>query len=280
MRPPVPWFGGKFYLWPQITTLAPPCHTYVEPFGGGGSVLLNRAPAAVEIYNDLNSEIVTLFRLIRDHPEDLARAARLTPYSREEYETAATDPVVPGDEIETGRRLLVKLKMAYGGGGQRARGHGWGYDITETAFGMAKSVSAWVTTPDLILAVADRFRRVQIEHRPALEVLAAYDTPQTLFYADPPYLHETRPSGRRYAYEMSREDHEQLLDALTGLKGMVLLSGHPSQLYESRLIGWERHEFNVALNAGPRRTMRTEVVWLNPAAAERRSRQMTLAGEG
>lgn len=279
MRSPVPWFGGKYVLRNEIISLFPPHHTYAEPFGGGASVLLSKPPAAVEVYNDLNSEIVILFRVLRDQPEALYHMVELTPYSREEFATARRMPMVPDNDLETARRVLVKYRMMFGGGGQE-EAHGWGYSVAETKAGMAQQISSWLGVPELIRLTAERFRRVQIDHRPAMEILRAYDTPETLFYIDPPYLPETR-TKTRYAYEMDWEGHKELLGALSGMQGMVVLSGYRSSLYDEALVSWERHEFAMTSMAGAgRKRHKVEVVWLNAAAANRRSKQMTLTGEG
>lgn len=273
-RPVLRWHGGKWKLAPWIIGHFPPHRIYVEPYGGAASVLLRkeRSPFA-EVYNDLDDEVVNVFRVLQDRPagEELVRLLSLTPFSRAEFERAfeSTDGA-----IERARRLVVRsffaggsrgvlqidrVNAGFNGGSARARGGN----------PQPSHAHDWRGYPAALAAIVDRFSAVTIESRHALEVLRQHDGADTLFYVDPPYLWSTRSKGNRfdikhYRHELTDDDHVALLDALDGLQGMVVLSGYPAPLYDDRLGHWRRVETR-ALADGARE--RTEVLWLNPACA-------------
>lgn len=266
-RPVLRWHGGKWRLAPWIIRHLPPHLVYVEPFGGAASVLMRKPRAYAEIYNDLDGDVVNLFRVLRGpRAEELIDAVRLTAFARAEFELAY-EPAE--DEVERARRLIVRSLMGFGSDGHNAQ--------IKTGFRAQSSRSGttpahdWRQYPEALGAVDDRARGVTIESRPALRVIADHDRIDTLHYVDPPYMPETRSKKSRrgklryhaYAHEMDDQDHEELLLALRGLKGMVVLSGYPSALYERLLGDWYRVE-TIALADGARR--RREVLWLNAAA--------------
>lgn len=275
---PFPWFGGKDRLARKIVDLIPAHRCYVEPFGGGASVLFAKRPSPLEVYNDLNGGCVLFFRVLRDRAPELQERLTWTPYSREEYLTCREtwrDPDV--DEIEQARRWYVATFMAFGGGGKGGRS-GWKHELT-SGFAIDKAgrkngsrsrTFAWRI--DRLHEHADRLRRVQIENRPALEVLDYYDSPSTCFYIDPPYVPEARSSGL-YLHEMTLEDHAALVDRLVTLEGSALVSGYDSNLYlRLEQGGFERFDWEVALQCenttGPRQK-RQEVLWRRVAESQR-----------
>lgn len=269
-RPVLRYHGGKWLLAPWIIGFFPPHRVYVEPFGGGASVLLRKEPALTDIYGDLDADVVNLFRVLRG-PEAprLLDALGLTPYAREEFDLAFE----PTDEpVERARRLIVRSFMS---GGSRGV-----LDVDRTMAGFngssarsrgrspqASHAQDWARYPDGLPAVIARLRNVVIEHRSAFELIPQHDSGETLFYVDPPYLSGVRSDRARKAYrhELSDEDHRRLAASLRQVKGMVVLSGYPCALYDSDLYpDWRRY-------ARPHRAdgarERTEVVWLNPACA-------------
>lgn len=261
LRPPVKWHGGKHYLCHKIISLFPQHHTYVEPFGGAASVLLNKPPANVEIYNDLDGRITRLFRVLRDHGDELRRRLTLTPYSEIEFLESATP--VADDEIEQARRDFVRWRMSIGG-----RGDTFSYTLHRVRRGMVDVVSGYLSAIDEQLpAIIDRLRTVQIMCRPAVDVINKWDSPDTLFYCDPPYLAETRHEGSRdiYGHEMSDEEHCRLAETLRNCKGMVVLSGYRSPLYDELYHDWHRQEFEIANHAsgGTIKQRKIECVWMN-----------------
>jgi DNA adenine methylase len=265
-RPALRWHGGKWKLAPWIIGHFPAHRVYVEPFGGAGSVLLRKPRAYAEIYNDLDDELVALFRVLRD-PEraaELVRRLELTPFARAEFE-AAYAPAE--DEIEVARRLVVRSFQGFGCNATR-RDRTTGFRSNSNRSGTTPAHD-WRSLPGALPAVVERLRGVVVERLDAFDLMARHDGPDTLHYVDPPYLMTTRSTKRygkgayhTYKHEIGDEGHAGLLDALRGLSGFVVLSGYPSPLYDAALPGWGRTE-RAALADGARE--RTEVLWLNPA---------------
>jgi DNA adenine methylase len=260
LRPPVKWHGGKHYLCHRIIEHFPQHETYVEPFGGAASVLLNKPPVPVEIYNDLDQRITRLFRVLRDHGEEFGRLVSLTPYSEIEFREAKAES---DNEIEQARRDFVRWRMSLGG-----RGDSFSFTLHRVRRGMPDVVSGYLSMiDDQLPDIIERLRRVQIVCRPAIEVIQTWDSPTTLFYSDPPYLHDTRHEGSRdiYGYEMTEDEHRGLAAALNNCKGKVVLSGYPSPLYEELYRGWRSVTIDIANHAAGGRTKarKQEVLWLN-----------------
>lgn len=266
-RPALRYHGGKWLLAPWIIGHFPRHRIYVEPFGGAASVLLRKPVSYAEVYNDLDDEVVGLFRVLRA-PEDAARliaALRLTPFARTEFVEAYLPSECP---IERARRLVVRSFMGFGSDGHNgARPTGFRSNSNRSGTTPAHD---WINLPDALTSVVRRFAGVIIEHREAALVMTKHDGTETLHYVDPPYLQSTRSGARNsarrknYRHEMSDDDHGPLLAVLRGLKGMVVLSGYPSAIYDAALPDWQRVE-RQALADGAKK--RIEVLWLNPAAA-------------
>jgi DNA adenine methylase len=256
----VKWHGGKSYLAKKIIELLPEHHTYVEPFGGGAAVLLNKPRSKVEHYNDLDERITRLFRVVRDHGPELQRRLALTPYSEIEFVAATKQS---SDEIEQARRDYIRWRMSIGG-----RGKAFSRTIDRVRREMADSVSAYLSAIDKQLPlVIERLRTVEISCRPAIDVIKRLDAPDTLIYADPPYLPSTRQSNSRdlYAHEMSEDDHRELATVLNSCKSRVIVSGYPSSLYDELYGDWRVVEFDLPNNAagGKAKARKKERLWLN-----------------
>ncbi len=255
MRPLLRYHGGKWRLAPWIISFFPPHRTYVEPFGGGASVLLRKARSYAEVYNDLDGEVVNLFRVLRQSPQDLIRALELTPFARAEF----VESDQPSDDpVERARRTVVRSHMGFGSNSLNKR-NGFRAHSNRRSTTPAQD---WRNLPDSLGAIVERLAGVVIENRAATAVMLAQDGPDTLHYCDPPYLPETRDKGGDYRHEMSETDHAALLIFLRGLRGHVILSGYPSALYDEMLPGWERID-RPALADGAR--ARTECLWLSPS---------------
>jgi DNA adenine methylase len=262
IRPPVKWHGGKYYLARRILEHFPDHHTYVEPFGGAASVLLNKTPAPVEVYNDLDERLTRLFRVLRDEGEEFRRRLSLTPYSQAEFDQASRPA---GDEIEQARRDFVRLRMSIGG-----RGDSFSYTLHRVRRGMADVVSGYLSMIDEELPlIAQRMRAVQIVRRPALDVIRTWDGPGTLFYCDPPYLHSTRDAGSTtvYDHEMTEAEHVLLGEALSTCRGDAIVSGYPSPLYDGLYKGWRSVTIDIANHAagGKSKQRKTETLWIKPS---------------
>ncbi|RAI39095.1 DNA methyltransferase [Rhodoplanes roseus] len=264
------WHGGKWRLAPWIIAHFPAHRTYVEPFGGAASVLLRKQRAYAEVYNDLDTQVVNLFRVLRDPAQApaLVRAIALTPFARAEFELAFTPT---DDPVESARRLVVRSFMGFGSNAHALIGAGassTGFRSNTTRSGTTPAAD-WRSYPAVLPALIERLSGVVIENREALAVMARHDGPETLHYVDPPYLPELRGISRAgggmrglYRHEMSRDDHTVMLEELKRLQGMVVISGYPHALYDDALPGWRR--IATAARADGARP-RTEVLWLNPA---------------
>lgn len=279
-RPALRYHGGKWKLAPWILSFFPPHRIYVEPFGGGASVLLRKPRSYAEVYNDVDGEVVNVFRVLRDpeSAERLRHTLELTPFARDEFVAAhiRDEP----DAVERARRAIVRSFMGFGSASLHARnprgmrtrasnwesGRGTGFRANSSRSGTTPAHD-WAHYPKQIALFVDRLRGVVIENRLALEVILQHDRPDTLTYADPPYPLSTRDDKRAdYAHEMSDDEHRLLGAALHAAKGMVVISGYACALYDDELFaGWERFE-REHLADGARK--RTEVVWLNPACTE------------
>ena len=257
-RPILRYHGGKWLLAPWIISQFPAHRLYCEPFGGAASVLLRKARAFTEVYNDLDGEIVQLFRVARDRGPELVRALGLTPFAREEFE-GAYEPT--DDPVEASRRTIIRAFMGFGADGVHSS-HRTGFRGRSERSGTTPAHD-WANFPEALRATVERLRGVVVEHRPATEVIATYDRPDALFYVDPPYVHSTRrrvDAARGYRHEMTDEDHRALAAQLGGVSGQVVLSGYQCPLYDELYAGWERVEKTGPFCDGARK--RTEVLWM------------------
>ncbi len=260
-RPILRYHGGKWELAKWIISRFPVHRVYCEPFGGAASVLLQKTRSYGEIYNDLDGEIVNLFRVIREQPAALESSVRDTPFSRIEYKAAFAPSA---DPIEQARRTLIRSHMGHAG--SATHGNMTGFRAHSVNSG-THPATQWRNFPNHLAPLIDRWRGVVIEHKPALEVMASCDDVQTLFYLDPPYVFASRDSGKDYRHEMTDADHEQLADAAHSVAGMVVLSGYASDLYDRLYAGWEREEREALCEAAG---SRMEVLWFNRRAVEMR----------
>lgn len=265
-RPLIRYHGGKWRLAPWIISYFPEHRTYVEPFGGGGSVLLRKERSYAEVYNDLDGEVVGLFRVARERGDELRELLRLTPFARAEFEQAWQPS---DDELEQARRTIIRSFMGFGSAAvtlARAPKHGARGGLARTGLRANSNRSGttpahdWANYPDCMDALIDRLQGVVIENRDAMKVMAHHDTEQTLHYVYPPYVSATRDKGSDYRHEMSDDDHRELAAFLKTLKGMVVLSGYHSELYDELYGEWVWTD-RVAFADGANK--RTEVLWFN-----------------
>lgn len=244
--------GGKAKISSWVTSFFPRHLIYVEPFGGAASVLLNKAPSPLEVYNDLNSDLVTFFRVLRDKEKaaELIRRLRLTPYAREEYYSFYSMP--EGDDIERARALIGRASM----------GIGMSMAVSDSRPGFAgddkkirKNAKGFVNRVEKMSEIAERFRSVVIEHRDALELIPRYDSPDTLWYLDPPY-------NCRYSFRYRADvDQKAMLGAFKKVSGYVVLSGYENKLYADELAGWR---METRANHTFSNREKKECLWLSP----------------
>lgn len=262
MRPILRYHGGKWRLAPWIISHFPKHRIYVEPFGGAASVLLRKERSYAEIYNEIDAEIVSLFRILRDDEDGakLRRLLELTPFARMEFEQAYKPA---RDRFERARRLIIRSFMGFGSDGIRTE-LTTGFRANSNRSGTSPSHD-WVNYAAALPLLIERIAGVVIECRDYLDCIDQHDGAQTLLYVDPPYVWATRKINHRghgYRYEMDDADHERLLSRLLAAQSMVVLSGYSTDLYESRLASWRRVKCETyADGAQPR----TECLWLNPS---------------
>lgn len=270
-RPVLRYHGGKWRLAPWIISHFSTHRAYVEPFGGAASVLMLKPRCYAEVYNDLDGEIVNLFHILRDRGDELVRQVELTPYSRADFDESF---LFVEDDLERARRTVIRSFMGFGGNLTRPN-----RDQTPQRTGFRSyskknrgSIPAgdWRNYPAAMLALIERLQGVIVEQRDAIEVIQIHDAEDALIYVDPPYVHSTRGfdaggTHRAYRHELTDDGHRRLAGAQRTGKGMVVLSGYPCDLYDRELYpDWKRLERpHLADGARPR----TEVLWLNHAAA-------------
>lgn len=258
------WYGGKFSHLDWLLPLLPASHHYCEPFAGSGAVLLNRKPSPVETYNDIDGEVVNFFRVLRDEHEELIRVISLTPFAREEYYQAIYGKTKGISDVERARRFYIRARQTRTGLAQTASLGRWANCKDTSRAGMSGVVSRWLGGIEALEAIATRLIRVQIENRPATEVIELYDSPKTLFYCDPPYLHSTRGDSKAYSFEMNEDQHRALASVLNECKGMVAVSGYDHPVME-RLFSKRRWYKTPGADRTIHSTKgtRQEVLWTN-----------------
>lgn len=211
------WYGGKFNHLEWLLPLLPKAHHYCEPFSGSAAVLLNREPSPVETYNDIDGDVVNFFRVLRDRHEELIRAIALTPFAREEFHQAINRSQNSSD-LERARHFYIRARQARTGLAQTATLGRWANCKNTSRAGMSGVVSRWLGGVGALEEIAVRLLRVQIENRPAIEVIRLYDSTETLFYCDPPYLHDTRGDTKAYGFEMDLKAHLELATTLQAIR--------------------------------------------------------------
>src|SRR5262249_3787567 len=221
-----------------LLPLLPGCHHYCEPFAGSAAVLLNREPAPVETYNDIDGEVVNFFKVLRNQKEELVELIGLTPFSREEFFRAVSDDESRVSDRERARRFFIRARQARTGLAQTASLGRWANCKNTSRAGMSGVVSRWLGSVEYLPAIALRLLRVQIENRPALALIDLYDDKSTLFYCDPPYVHSTRGDNKAYGFEMDDQAHIELADAVRRRQGKFAISGYRCDLMDSLYKSW------------------------------------------
>ncbi|MDR1280680.1 MAG: DNA adenine methylase [Opitutaceae bacterium] len=255
------YFGGKWQLAPWIIGHMPLHRVYIEPFGGGASVLLRKPRSKVEVYNDADEEIVGIFRILQDRCacRELFKRLHRTPYARREFDLAFQ---VSADPVIRAQRAIVRSYLSFH--------HGALFNPQKTTFANARhrkgsgcKAREWMGYPRVLAAVCRRLRGVVIECGDALDVIRVQDTPDALFFIDPPYVKSTRGSVG-YRHEMSDDEHVALLTQLRAIKGRAMVCGYASALYDDLLRDWQRLEHRHYAAAGAGARPRTEVLWISP----------------
>ncbi len=258
------YYGGKFSHLDWLLPLLEPAGVthFVDVFGGSAAVILNRPPAEIDTYNDIDRELTNFFKVLRDDGDTLLKQLALTPFSREEYVLACQAPEEDTPNVERARRFLVRAEQTRTGLAQTASIGRWANCKNTSRRGMSGSISRWHGKIDGMPRIRDRLLTVQIENRPALDLIDTYDTQETLFYLDPPYVHDSRTDTRAYGHEMTNADHEALAARLNTLKGKFALSGYRSKTMDELFGQWTRIDAPVK-TAHSAKVQRQESLWIN-----------------
>ena len=244
--------GGKWRIAKWIIAHFPEHKVYCEPFFGSGAILFNKEPVYLETINDIDCDIVNLFKVCREKPDELATAINLTPFSREEFENCYDTAVK--DKVERARRTLVRFHQSFGTTNSFKKS----WRNVQTSGG-PRCATMWNGLPKTIIECCSRLKEVQIENIDAIELIKRYNSKETLIYCDPPYLQNLRKRNM-YKYECNEEYHIMLLDALTQSKAQIVISGYDNHLYNEMLSGWYTDELETTAQMG---LHRTEKVWMN-----------------
>jgi DNA adenine methylase len=274
-RPVLRYHGGKFLLAKWIISHFPAHRSYVEAFGGGGSVLMQKSRSAAEIYNDQWDTVVNVFRVLRDPQlaDRLTQQLLLTPFSRTEFNvTGDVDNETVQDPVEKARRLILRSFAGFGSASTNAkRSTGFRANNRSNGTNCAKD---WANYPSHIQSFVERLQGVVIENRDYREVIAQQDSTETLFYIDPPYVHITRNIKRgnaSYAHEFTDQDHVDMAAVCQEVQGMVIISGYDCGLYRELFGKWYKVQRSaMADGASPR----IECLWLNENAARRSNKTL------
>ena len=276
IKPVLRYYGSKHKSFNQIAPFIPKHQVYVEPFGGSASVLLNKHPSRLEVYNDLDIDLYRLFRVLGAHPLSyrLQQEVKATDWNKKNWEQAFDES---SDLLTSSLNTLIRSWMSFSPMGTTygRTGYRTGLYVASNQSSHSSSQTnhttghpaIWEKLPERIALVTKRLNQTPAPivalNSDGLSVLDEYDDPNTLFYIDPPYVHSTRGSESGYRHEMELEQHAELLDRLSSVKGAVMLSGYPSALYKLLLKDWTVHEFSACASGRAGGMLRTECLWLN-----------------
>ena len=269
LRSPIIWVGGKGNMAAKLLKLMPEHKIYVEPFGGGASLLFAKEPSSVEVYNDLDERLYDLF-IVLSNPkmfEKFYRRVALLPHSRQMFNRYHDIWDKINDRVERAARWYYVIRHTFGGF-YAPNKKCWAYSINCSSRGMSALTSKWLSTLEMLPEIHERLQRVQIEHNDFQKIFEVYDTPDTLFYADPPYVLSTRKDVR-YKCDMTNKEHRKLIHILLNLKGKVMLSGYECDLYKLlvkrswRLVRFPTKKYAGKATLGKPKSECVECVWMN-----------------
>lgn len=262
-----PWYGSKYSHMDWLLPRLPEANHYVEPFGGSAAVLLNRAPSKIETYNDIDGNVVNFFKVLRENRNELLELLKLTPFSREEF-MLAIQGRDQGNPVERARQFYILTVQTFVGKAQSPSLGDWRKSKTVSRNNMALATSSWLSSMNYLPVVADRLMRVQIENRPAMELIESYDKEDVLFYCDPPYPHDSR-SAHSFVYytEMSEQEHRELAELLSNVKAKVAISGYNDGIMSELYSEWELFLADPKY-ARSSKDIRQEALWTNYGKVE------------
>ena len=243
--------GGKWRIADWIISYFPKHKVYLEPFFGSGAVFFNKEPSYIETINDVDGQIVNLFKVCRDFPEELTRLINLTPFSRDEFLYCYEYSENP---IEPARRTLVRFHQSFGTTNSSKKS----WRNVQVAGG-PRCATMWGCLPDIIINCCERLKEAQIENVDAIELIKRYNDKDTLLYLDPPYIPELRMKNM-YKHEFGLEQHKELLKTIKQNNSLIVLSGYDNELYNEELKGWNTAKIETLAQMGQKRT---EKLWFN-----------------
>lgn len=262
-----PYYGGKFNKVGKFISQILPVHRhYIEPCGGMAGVLMIKEPSFCEVYNDIDNNVVTLFEVVRDPVlvRQLEEKLHLTPYSREEWRRCQRSFKTETDKVEKARQVYVTLSMGYLGSlGNKSFSYGgtkYESSVARTYFNGLESLPV----------IHNRIKNIIIENQDCLVVAKKWDSKQSVFYWDNPYLKETRKTFNDYSHEMNDQQHQETLDFVTSCKGKVIMSGYHHPMYVNALESNGFHRIDLKTfskgsmsNVKGYEAERTECIWIN-----------------
>jgi DNA adenine methylase len=263
-RPPLRYHGGKFRLAPWIISLLPENFVdlaFVDVFGGAAGLLLRKPRSRIEVYNDLDTQVVNFFTCLRDESmlERLVKLIALTPFARDEFELAY---IHSDDPVESARRFALRTQMGHGTSSMDPSDSN-GFRSCDIRAGKSYA-REWVGIPDAIKVAAERFRGVTIENLDFRKLMPKFEDRKTLFYLDPPYVLSTRDAGGKgYVHELTEEDHRQLLWLAKRSPSKIAISGYACALYAHQLSDWRLETKTTNANGQRGAVSRTECLWMN-----------------
>lgn len=244
--------GAKWRVADWILSYIPKHKVYCEPFFGSGAVFFKKRPSYIETINDIDENIVNLFEVCREYPEELASKIQMTPFSRKEFENCYDLTVA--DKVERARRTLVRYHQSFGTSNSSKKS----WKNVQT-YGGPRTATMWNYLPDTILECCKRLKDAQIECIDAIKLCERYNSPDTFIYCDPPYLQSLRKKNM-YHHEMTEQQHIELLEVLLASESKVIISGYESELYDSMLREWHKEKKSTTAQMG---LHRTETLWMN-----------------
>lgn len=254
--------GSKWSMTRWIINHFPEHHSYLEPFFGSGAVFFNKQRSKIETINDLDNDVVNFFRCMAEDPEKLSGKISMIPYARVVFERSVDEMInaFKSDIPDYDRAVYFVAKTMMGHGFRTCEIRtGFKRDIQGRQ--AAYAAGDWANLPEVIVKMANRLKGVQIENRPAVRLIREFNYPNVLIYADPPYVRSSRSCSRDlYKYEMTDDDHEELMDVLTKHRGPVIISGYENPIYDAYLSGWKKETIEARTQVAGRST---EVLWMN-----------------
>ena len=256
------YFGGKNTWTNHLMSEFPEHYHFIDLFCGSMAVTLNKPPSKIDTANDINSEVVTFFRVLRDNPKELIEQLALTPVSREEYNAAFYDSKKKCTDIEKARRFYVRVRQSFYGLGAQRKNKGWHCVTRNSRASVAETVSKWGNGIDKLWLVVTKLGRIQIENKHFRDLIPAVDFEKAFFYCDPPYPVESRGSQNDYKHEFTNKDHEELANMLHEIKGMAMISSYDCPLMRKIYPDWRLVKFPIKKNNLANKP-RQECIWMN-----------------